>query len=131
MYCYKCGQQIYDNTNVCPYCGAVQPVHATAENQYRSQYNLMGIIGFALSCISLLVNPYGIFAITGIILSIIGLVNSRKRNENGQIFAVLGIAIGAVVLIFFAVQTIRVYKYAKDLFDWTRGWGWSWYGNYF
>lgn len=129
MYCFKCGQQIDDNTNVCPYCGAYQTTHTTNTNQSSSQYNLMCIIGFALSCISLLINPYGIFAITGIVLSIIGLVNARKRNENGRVFAILGIVIGAAALIYTSIQISKIYKYAKGLLDRTFGWGW--FGNYF
>ena len=128
MYCYKCGQQISDNTAVCPYCGAVQMTHS-AEAQSSSQYNLMCIIGFALSCISLLIDPYGIFAISGIILSVIGLVNARKRNENGRVFGILGTVIGAASLIYVSIQISKIWKYARGLLDRTMGWGW--FGNYF
>ena len=121
MYCYRCGEPIDNNASVCPFCGAVQFSHTAAAEQTGSQYDLMCVIGFALACISLLFNPYGIFAVAGIVLSIIGLVNAKKKNEKGRIFAVLGIVIGAAALIYMSVRINKVLDYTMSLFDGTLG----------
>lgn len=117
MYCYKCGNQIADNSNICPYCGTPQGGHASGTYTAKSQYNTLCIIGFVLSCISLFIDSYGMFSIIGTILSVIGLLNSKKRNEKGKVFAIFGIVIGGFRIIYNAVWIQNMYNYAFGMLD--------------
>lgn len=46
--------------------------------------------------------------LVGLILSIIGLIQSKKRNENGGVLAVVGIVISVVELIIIGLITLFV-----------------------
>ena len=117
MYCYKCGKEIEDETRSCPYCGANQPIHTSSSQSSKPQYNMLCVLGFAVSCISLFIDPRGLCAITGIILSTIGMLNAKKKHEKGKVFAVLGIAIGAVEIVLTAIWMNQMYEYAMGMLD--------------
>ena len=119
MYCYKCGREIEEATHVCPYCGAKQTVHTAGPQAGRSQYNLLCVIGFAVSCISLFIDYRGLFAVVGIILSIIGMMNARQKNEKGKVFAILGIVIGAVEIVLTVIWISKIYDYAMGMIEGT------------
>lgn len=123
MFCVKCGKQIADGSKFCPECGAVQPNDSAKNAVYSSnpnnstnhystvrkaQYNIMCIVGLVVSCISLLLNFWGLVGIAGTIISVIGLTNCARRNENGKILAIIGIVIGVFSIIYALVVLLSV-----------------------
>ncbi|WP_066301974.1 DUF4190 domain-containing protein [Arthrobacter luteolus] len=111
------GQQQYGQQ--APY-GQQQP-YGTPNYGYPGTYQapaqkpgkVMGIVGLVLSCLFFI--PYA--SVAGLILSIIGLVQSRKAKEsNGP--ALAGIIIGAVVLAITVIATIFLFVFAAGaVFD--------------
>ena len=65
----------------------------------KAQYNLLCILGLVISLISLVFNYFGLVGLGGIIVSVIGLVLSNRRKENGRILGALGVLFGAVSVI--------------------------------
>lgn len=90
-FCPNCGAQLVNDTSVNQV--SVQP--AVQQNQQVVQLqskktNAMCIAGFIFSFI---------FAIIGLILSIIGMTQAKKKNENGRGFAIAGIIISIINII--------------------------------
>ena len=112
------GQQQYGQQQA-PY-GQQQP-YGTPNYGYPGTYQapaqkpgkVMGIVGLVLSCLFFI--PYA--SVAGLILSIIGLVQSRKAKEsNGP--ALAGIIVGAVVLAITVIATIFLFAFAAGaVFD--------------
>ncbi len=113
MFCTTCGKEIQNGSAFCPECGAAQqrvnmPVsnlggYVNSSNQSTIQkvpYNTMCIVGFVVSCISLILNFWGLVGIAGTIVSVIGLTNCTHRNENGKALAVIGIIIGVLSILY-------------------------------
>lgn len=123
MFCVKCGKQIADGSKFCPECGAVQPDDSAKSTAYSSgpinttdrystvrkaQYNIMCIVGLVVSCISLLINFWGLVGIAGTVISVIGLITCTRRNENGKILAIIGIIIGVISIIYALVVLLSI-----------------------
>ena len=114
MFCYKCGKEINDGSVFCPECGANQNQNAganTNQAQYQYQassqnqiqkvpYNAMAVVGLVISCISLILNFWGLVGIAGTVVSVVGLLQCQKNNENGKALAIIGIAIGAFSILY-------------------------------
>ena len=96
MFCVKCGKQIADGSKFCPECGAVQPNDSAKNAVYSSnpnnstnhystvrkaQYNIMCIVGLVVSCISLLLNFWGLVGIAGTIISVIGVIQQNRTPK--------------------------------------------------
>ena len=99
-YCSKCGAELHDEAVVCPKCGcAVDGVKVVNDqNATPQKKNVIALVGFILSFF---------VAIAGLICGIIGLVQSKKLNEEGKGFAVAAVAISAaslVLSIYFIVH---------------------------
>ena len=119
MFCKKCGKEISDGSTFCSECGAAQqgttPPPASNTGNYanpvnqavvkKAPYNMMCIIGLVISGISLLLNFFGLVGIAGTIVSVIGLISCKQKNENGKILAIIGIIIG-VYSILYGVNAI-------------------------
>ena len=118
MFCTNCGKEIQEGSAFCPECGATQqgatpPVtNAGGYSNPTSQpvvqkvpYNTMCIIGLVISGISLLLNFGGLVGIAGTIVSVIGLLRCKQKNENGKALAIIGIIIGVCSIFygFFAI----------------------------
>lgn len=72
--------------------------------------NACAIVGFIISCVSLLINLAGLVGIAGLIVSIVGYNQIKTSGEGGKGFATAGIVIGAFsilwgILAIFAVGT--------------------------
>ena len=120
MFCIHCGKEISDNSTFCPECGAAQqeitpppaantgncstPVNHSAVQ--KAPYNMMCIIGLVISGISLLLNFWGLVGIVGTIVSVIGLVNCKQKNQNGKALAITGIAIGGFSILYGVISII-------------------------
>ena len=68
----------------------------------------MCIIGLVISGISLLLNFWGLAGIAGTIVSVIGLLSCKQKNENGKALAIIGLVIGAFSVFYgmFAILSL-------------------------
>lgn len=106
MYCKKCGAQIDDDAYVCIHCGTLvkelPQETAFAQNsaaQTGKKTNAMAIAGFVCSFL---------FAILGLIFSIIGMKQCEERGDNGYGLAKAGMIISIVwMAIVFIVAVAR------------------------
>ncbi|WP_251615119.1 DUF4190 domain-containing protein [Senimuribacter intestinalis] len=132
MFCSNCGKEMPNGATFCPECGAEHTTQAAAqqymhvqeskpevntyipENQAKSAgNNTMCVVGMVISLISLLINPFALIGIAGIVVSVIGLVQISKNPENGKAKAVTGIAVGAVSTIYFCIQIMSLANYTS------------------
>ena len=104
MYCKNCGCNLDDNAEVCPECGVATkntiPFGALNNNQNTAVYtgtNVVAIVGFILSFI---------VALAGLICSLIGYKKAPEYNENGRGFAIAGIIISTVLMVFGIVFSL-------------------------
>lgn len=119
MFCIKCGKEIANGASFCPICGASQnttaPSSIANNNNYsaptnnvpvkKARYNTMCILGLVISCISLVLNFWGLVGIAGTVLSTIGLTTYKDRNENGKAQAIIGLCIG-IFSIFYGFYSV-------------------------
>ncbi len=113
MFCPNCGTQLPDGARFCTNCGKefasyvnaaqVEPapvapvVPITMIPAQRN--NVMCLVGFWTSIMSIMTG--GTFSGITLILSIIGLVTAKKKNENGQGLAKAGIIISSIMTVVF------------------------------
>lgn len=127
MYCVKCGHQNSPEAAFCSVCGTPRQA-ATAHSPYgsadqpsatepdyrvngyaiparpaavqKAPNNIMCVLGFVISLISLLLNFFGLVGIAATIVSVIGLSSAKQKNENGRALAVAGIVIGVISICY-------------------------------
>ena len=101
-----------------PVYGQPQPPYGTPNYGYPGTYQppaqkpgkVMGLVGLVLSCLFFI--PFA--SLVGLILSIVGLVQSRKAKvSNGP--ALAGIIVGAVVFILTLAAMIMLFAFAADM----------------
>ena len=123
MYCGRCGTQNDDNARFCSECGAdlspvnpaavpVQPVQpiqpapavVPIAPTHINKNNVLCCVGFygALASIVLLGTTAPVF----FVISIIGLIQSKKRNELGRGLAKAGIIITSVLMFVYITGII-------------------------
>lgn len=105
MFCAECGKEISEGLKFCPNCGRQVTKASGYDMQAHSPmqtvpYNTMSIVGMVVSCISILINFWGLVGMAGLVLSIIGLQQVKQRHENGKGLAVAGIIIGSISIIY-------------------------------
>ena len=112
MFCSKCGNQIAEGAAFCAKCGAAQQsTSVLVENTpYQKTEeittNTMAIIGFVVSLISLLINFWGIVGIAATVLSVLGYIGCKQKNQKGKGLALAGIIIGASSVIWGTISLI-------------------------
>lgn len=94
MYCWNCGEKIKDGVKYCVNCGNEIIINRT--NNTKVSENNKSITGFILSIIGFL--TCGICSIIGLIFSIQGLSESKKKGKQDTI-AILGIIISSIPLL--------------------------------
>ena len=95
MFCKTCGKEVNDQAVICPHCGcAIKEVSAPAPVKASKNLNVLGLVGFILALVSLLIALFGSIATAGLICSIIGLVQANKKNQ-GKGLAIAGICVAA------------------------------------
>ena len=111
-YCTHCGAELMDEAVLCTKCGCwVTPgstsnsgeVTLPSANEQNAKLNVCSLIGFILSMASIIffVNFMGLLALAGMIVSIVGLVQlARNNNQKGKGFAVPGVVVGACMTMF-------------------------------
>lgn len=123
MHCGRCGTQNDDNARFCSECGAdlspvnpaavpVQPVQpiqpapavVPIAPTHINKNNILCCVGFygALASIVLLGTTAPVF----FVISIIGLIQSKKRNELGRGLAKAGIIITSVLMFVYITGII-------------------------
>ena len=121
MFCVNCGKEIQDGVAFCPECGTTQQgatpsvsdsgCYSNPTSQpivQKAPYNIICIIGLVISGISLLLNFWGLVGIAGTIVSVIGLLQCKQKNENGKILAIIGVCIGAYSIIYGVVTLLSL-----------------------
>ena len=99
MFCKTCGKEINDNAVICPSCGcAVQPVEQKVEQNKKP--NILCIVGFVLSIVSVFLALYGTVAIVGLILSIVGIVQAKKNEQSMKGLGIAGIIVSVASLFY-------------------------------
>ena len=111
VYCKNCGMQIEDGSVYCPKCGATQKVAApsfTADSPAPATNNTLAIVGFVVALISLLINFWGIVGIAATILSVLGYLGCKQKNQKGKGLAIAGIVIGAISVVWGAISLMAL-----------------------
>ena len=110
MFCKKCGSEINDDAVICVKCGCStkeEPPVPTAEQlAQKKKINVLCLVGFVLSLVSLLIALYGTVAIAGMVLSIIGLVQANRTGERLKGLGIAGIVVSAGSLIYTVYSLI-------------------------
>ncbi len=107
-YCFKCGTKIEEG-NFCCKCGTPLNVNVsttdikTASHTINPQVNLginpLSVAGFVLSIMAIWTSALMIiYAIVGLILLIIGLVQSKANNQKR-----IGLSVAGLVIIIFDI----------------------------
>lgn len=104
-FCPNCGKQLTENSKFCSNCGkeiikkeenkTQEVVNTTNINNNES--NPLAITGFIISLVSMLC--CGSTSWLGLLFSIIGLVESKKKNDSGRKLAIAGIIISAILIV--------------------------------
>ena len=97
MFCKNCGKEINDEAVVCPNCGVATEKMAQNSAPVPAQKNTMALVGFILALLG--------FNLIALILSIVGLVNAKKPefNGDGKGFAIAGIIISCLYIGLFII----------------------------
>ena len=109
MFCKNCGKEIDDKAVVCGHCVVPTDLAATtaAAPVEDKKVNALGIAGFIVSFFSLGLGIYFCIAsIVGLVLSIVGMVQSKKCTLNG--FAIAGLVLGIISLIIWGLVWLIV-----------------------
>lgn len=85
--CKYCNERIEITANECPYCGEKQSISLSQ-------------LGFIFSWFGII--TIGISSVVGLVLSCIGLYNSRKKGEKDE-YAILGIVVSSIPLLFLMI----------------------------
>ncbi len=108
-YCVNCGKELNESDNVCSNCGTRVEGKKTYVNQVSesSKTNGFAVAGFVLALLSFFC--CGSTSVLGLVFSIVGLVNSKKYNDNGKGLAIAGIAISCVGVLILVILNIFIY----------------------
>ncbi|MDE7168052.1 MAG: zinc-ribbon domain-containing protein [Clostridia bacterium] len=100
MFCKNCGKDIDDSAVVCPNCGVATDNMAKNTTPAPAQKNSMALAGFILALLG--------FNLIALILSIVGLSNSKKPEYagDGKGFAIAGIVIACIYIGLFIILGI-------------------------
>lgn len=135
MYCYHCGKEVEESDAYCQHCGTklMKPVTVAAEVAVQqpavqetaplpAKKNVLAIIGFSF-CFAAFLSSIAVifigdmmvfalgFGISGLVMSIIGLVRNKRFGKNAtyRAFSITGIVLNAVAL---AITAIMILLYA-------------------
>ena len=116
MYCKKCGRKLEEGLEVCPFCGAdiktgkvfgEKEVKVKEEKKKKIRTmplkkgsSLYSVFGFVFSILGIVPLPL-IGTILGLVLSSIGLHETRKTNANASGLGVAGLIISLICLILY------------------------------
>ena len=89
MQCKKCGKELNENAITCPICGTPvvekenieEKLNNITNSSKENENNGIALAGLLFSIF---------FGIIGLIISIIGLIKSKKVNNDGRTLAIIG-----------------------------------------
>ena len=100
MFCYKCGKQLEEGTAFCPDCGAAQNKEVVTNTNIPQKDdntdNALSIIGFVISLISLVFNPFGVVSIIAAVCCGIVTRKARAEGKTANKLANAGVIIAAI-----------------------------------
>lgn len=108
--CEECGKEFSDTLNSCPHCGFV----IKNINEYHNeQQKDNGIDAFCLAggivaICSWVLDFLGLVAITGIVLSVLGLDRVKVTGAKGKAWAIVGIVLGTIEAAWKAIQLLSL-----------------------
>lgn len=111
-FCTKCGAKVDDLSLTCPNCGSAlnssaDPFDDRPVNSTSSKYNTLCILGFVFSFL---------FALVGLILSIVGLKKAKSTGEQGAGLAIAGIVISIVNWVtMFLIEILFMQEFLAQL----------------
>ena len=108
MFCPKCGKEVPDDTLFCPSCGTgiSRPSPSEGNSQKntaeKTSYNVLAIIGLVVSAIAVCVDADTglVLGIGGLVVSIIGLIQCKKKIMKGTVLSIIGIVLGAIATLY-------------------------------
>ena len=110
-FCPNCGKKVSNDMNFCGDCGASFDNYSNNKNDnvlyQENKTNEMAVVGFILSLFSLL--TCGVLSIPSLIISIVGLNNAKKNNGNGIGFAIAGIVISSIFILFLLLFILALF----------------------
>ena len=123
MFCHTCGKELNDNDTFCPHCGSavttnpkpVDTTHATPTYMPQTpnvppvvrKINVLCLVGFILSLVSLFISLYCTIPIAAFILSIVGVVQASKRGDSLRGLGIAGIVISGISVVLFVILLIE------------------------
>lgn len=119
-FCSNCGKEVSKESKFCANCGkeiSTEEVTSVTEvskedvenqNQVVKQSNPLAITGFVISLVSLLC--CGGTAWLSLIFSIIGLIESKKKNNAGKGLAIAGIVISTILLVLLFICYVLLFS---------------------
>ncbi len=119
MFCKTCGKEVNDNAVICPHCGCAlknESVYVQAKNDVK-KINVMCLVGFILSIVSIFISFYCIMAIAGLVLSIVGVVQTNKTGERLKGLGIAGIIIATLSLIITLIVILIGLTILSELYQ--------------
>lgn len=116
-YCPKCRNLLEENSKKCKNCGikigADTDNNENKENiQQEKKANNFGVIGFIISIISFF--TFGLTTVFGLILSIIGIIDGKKKKQNYG-FGIAGLVISSIIILILIISELEAVINAKDV----------------
>ena len=109
-YCTHCGAEIVDEAVICTKCGCWVNGASGTSLQPKAKMNVCALVGFILTMVAVItffIDFMGMLALAGMIVSIVGLTQTVKNNEQrGKGFAITGVTVGACLFLFGVIYTI-------------------------
>lgn len=112
--CEECGKEFSDTLNTCPHCGFrgarmnVNTHYEPQQNNVTQSVDALCLAGGIVSICSFFLDFFGLVAITGIVLSVLGLERVKNTGANGKSWATAGIIIGAIEAVWKFVQLMSI-----------------------
>ncbi len=119
MYCNKCGAQISEDAQFCPFCGEPQfnrdfetgNTYRETTPEERKKYgqatkNNLGLAGFVVSLVGLVSVSFAL-AVIGLVLSTIG-YRRRDQYSDYNKLARAGMIIGIIVLVIWLILFVAI-----------------------
>lgn len=115
MFCGNCGKNADDGKTYCDNCANL--LHSETEKRKENnrqeaanpKLSIIALVGFVLGCVSFLINFMGILGILALVLSIIGFAQINNNGEKGKGFAVAGMLLGAIGVIYGFITLNTLY----------------------
>ena len=108
-FCISCGKELQDADNVCANCGtpvdgapATVTQNTTVNVAAPAKTNGLALAGFIVSLVSTIL-CCGSFNVISLVLSIVGAIKAKDYGGNGKGFAIAGIVISVIGMIFLII----------------------------